>query len=318
MNAFANRTEPNGFSQTACLTIAAGLHLALLVWNPAIFQETWRSMTGLADGSVVIVEVPGPQTSALPGTSGPAIKPLPQAPFRQTPLPGALPAPVGSNHSIPMDSRRALSAAVTPSPLISRSFHSMKTPELPFTTDPELVAGRTALPIGIEKGHSPARPSSNIPALMQDRARVSPINPFVPEGSLSGEGGTGRALIRFTGPAAAPSERLKSPDKHSNAQAAKGPSIEGPLSNRTVSCRVIPDYPAWAEEQGIMGAVRIYFMVTQEGLVRSTVRVERTSGYPELDRLAIDALRQWRFSPIASDNNQQWGVITFTFSLGQQ
>lgn len=97
----------------------------------------------------------------------------------------------------------------------------------------------------------------------------------------------------------------------------QGASIEGPLSNRAVLHKVIPEYPAWAEEQGIMGTVRIYFSVTRDGRISSTLRVDRTSGYPELDRLAMAALQQWRFAPSGSEGGSQWGIITFMFSLAR-
>lgn len=96
----------------------------------------------------------------------------------------------------------------------------------------------------------------------------------------------------------------------------KGFDIQGPLNNRPILHKVIPQYPAWAEEQGIIGSVRIWFTVTSDGQVRSNMRVTKTTGYPELDKLALDALKQWRFAGFnSSDEASQWGIITFTFSL---
>ena len=96
----------------------------------------------------------------------------------------------------------------------------------------------------------------------------------------------------------------------------KGFDIAGPLNNRPILHRVIPQYPAWAEEQGIIGSVRIWFTVTPEGEVRSNMRVTKTTGYPDLDKLALDALKEWRFATFnTSDDSSQWGIITFTFSL---
>ncbi len=96
----------------------------------------------------------------------------------------------------------------------------------------------------------------------------------------------------------------------------KGFDITGPLNNRPILNKVIPQYPAWAEEQGIIGSVRIWFTVTADGHVRSNMRVTKTTGYPELDKLALDALKQWRFAGYNSDDEaSQWGIITFTFSL---
>lgn len=100
------------------------------------------------------------------------------------------------------------------------------------------------------------------------------------------------------------------------AKSKKGFEIAGPLNNRPILHKVIPQYPAWAEEQGIIGSVRIWFTVTPDGQVRSNMRVTKTTGYPELDKLALDALKQWRFAGFtSSDEASQWGIITFTFSL---
>ena len=100
-------------------------------------------------------------------------------------------------------------------------------------------------------------------------------------------------------------------------KSGKGFDIAGPLGNRGIAHKVIPEYPAWAEEQGIIGSVRLYFTVTPDGSVRPNIRVTKTTGYPQLDQLGIDALKQWRFAPMAGgdDEGGQWGIITFNFSL---
>jgi TonB family protein len=96
----------------------------------------------------------------------------------------------------------------------------------------------------------------------------------------------------------------------------KGFEISGPLMNRAISFKVIPEYPAWAEEQGIMGSVRLYFTVDSAGNVRSGIRVTKTTGYPALDQLGIDALKKWKFAPLKTESDEgQWGIITFNFSL---
>ncbi|TPW19139.1 MAG: hypothetical protein FD126_2989, partial [Elusimicrobia bacterium] len=92
--------------------------------------------------------------------------------------------------------------------------------------------------------------------------------------------------------------------------------IEGPLSNRRVVARSLPQFPDWAREMGLVEAeVAIKFYVTPEGaVVGDSLRVERTSGYGRLDRLAMDHLKVWKFQPKAISGNE-WGVITFRFLL---
>lgn len=95
----------------------------------------------------------------------------------------------------------------------------------------------------------------------------------------------------------------------------KGVTIEGPLKNRRVLSYDIPEFPKWARDQGILEAeVAIRFWVDKDGNVLPNMRVESTSGFGQLDRLAMDSLKNWKFAPILEDG-RQWGVITFRFVL---
>ena len=91
--------------------------------------------------------------------------------------------------------------------------------------------------------------------------------------------------------------------------------ITGPLSYRKVVKSYVPEYPAWARAQNLEAAVSIRFTVSSKGDVLESAVVERTSGYPELDRLCLEALKQWKFSPLPGNDQDQWGVITFRFRL---
>ena len=93
-------------------------------------------------------------------------------------------------------------------------------------------------------------------------------------------------------------------------------SITGPLKNRGIKKKVIPEYPGWAQEKGIEAAVVLQFTVSPEGFVKNSIVVRRTSGYPKLDNSAIKALRKWRFVPLTDGSNrQEVGNITFNFTL---
>lgn len=98
-------------------------------------------------------------------------------------------------------------------------------------------------------------------------------------------------------------------------ESKKGVEIEGPLADRKVVNYEIPEFPAWAKEQGVLEAhVAIRFWVNSAGDVLPNMRVENTSGYGRLDRLAMDSLSKWKFAPLISQE-KQWGVITFRFLL---
>ncbi|NIM02690.1 TonB family protein [bacterium] len=93
--------------------------------------------------------------------------------------------------------------------------------------------------------------------------------------------------------------------------------IRGPLSRRTVLYREIPSYPEWAEKKGIEAGVSVHFVVLSNGKVKDNIYVVRTSGYPVLDKLVMEALRNWRFASLKGDlyGKEEWGVLTFYFSF---
>ncbi len=97
----------------------------------------------------------------------------------------------------------------------------------------------------------------------------------------------------------------------------KGVEIGGPVGDRKILRRHIPEYPAWAEEKGISAIVKIFFTVRPDGTIRHSVRIVHSSGYTELDSLAKEAILAWRFSPTraSSSSEEAWGVITFRFTL---
>jgi TonB family protein len=94
-------------------------------------------------------------------------------------------------------------------------------------------------------------------------------------------------------------------------------TIIGPLSKRPKIRAPRPEYPSWAEKKGIESQVVIYFTVTPDGMINPDAYVELTSGYTQLDQLALQTLKGWRFAPLSMDAEQkdQWGKVTFRFVL---
>ena len=96
----------------------------------------------------------------------------------------------------------------------------------------------------------------------------------------------------------------------------QGPvDISGPLKDRALVSWVLPDYPDWAQEQGITGTLRMKIWVTPAGVVKSFMEPQQLSSDPRLDEKAVDALRQWQFVEKPNSFGDQWGVITVRFSL---
>jgi protein TonB len=65
------------------------------------------------------------------------------------------------------------------------------------------------------------------------------------------------------------------------------------LSDLRVLRRVKPDYPVIARKRKEEGTVTL--LITLEGGNVSSVKVEKTSGFPALDEAAAAAVRNWRF-----------------------
>lgn len=93
--------------------------------------------------------------------------------------------------------------------------------------------------------------------------------------------------------------------------------IAGPISEREIVNKVKPNYPRWALEQRISGTVTVRIWVMPNGKVKGIPQVLSSSGYPELDQVVVNAVREWIFAPLASGvkSEDQWGDITFIFQL---
>jgi len=93
----------------------------------------------------------------------------------------------------------------------------------------------------------------------------------------------------------------------------EGVGIRGPIKGRELERWIEPEYPAWAEEQGIEGEGEVRCWVLPSGVVRS-VETVLSSGWPELDEYACQVLMKWKFGPI-KEEEIQWGIVPFEFEL---
>jgi protein TonB len=133
-----------------------------------------------------------------------------------------------------------------------------------------------------------------------------------------------REPVRTSKPALAGAE---APEVHTRPQPAKpadtavsrtvaGASLSGPVADRPLISYSTPAYPEWAKRECVEGSPTIYFVVLPDGRVKESVVVQKTSGFDDFDRNAIEALLTWRFEPLQGDQSgEQWGTITFHFRL---
>lgn len=93
-------------------------------------------------------------------------------------------------------------------------------------------------------------------------------------------------------------------------------SIAGPIGTRRIVRRAVPQSPSWLAERGLEVSVRIRFEVLPTGQVKPGAVIERTSGFPDVDRRALQAIRRWRFEAAPGARRDAWGTVTFRFLMG--
>jgi protein TonB len=120
-------------------------------------------------------------------------------------------------------------------------------------------------------------------------------------------------------PMAATTEAVYEDDSAAGGGAPRGTgaggaswSLEGPAGTRRLLSRALPKSPSWLSERGLDLSVQIKFQVLPGGSVKRGAVVKKTSGFPEVDREALEALKRWRFAPVRG-GVETWGVVTFRF-----
>ena len=82
--------------------------------------------------------------------------------------------------------------------------------------------------------------------------------------------------------------------------------------------RLQPKYPPQAIRQRHEGTVTLMILVGVDGSPKD-IKVEKSSGYRELDRAAMDAAKKWRFNPMIRNGQKVEGYarVPVTFNLSQ-
>lgn len=100
-------------------------------------------------------------------------------------------------------------------------------------------------------------------------------------------------------PSADPSSVLLGKPKGANTGVSSGagtPDYVGPSASADYLKNPHPKYPKISLRRKEAGTVLLALTVTAEGRAKD-VRVLKTSGYPRLDKAALDAVKDWRFIP---------------------
>jgi len=93
-------------------------------------------------------------------------------------------------------------------------------------------------------------------------------------------------------------------------------SLPLPVIPPSVTNKVLPVYPGTALSNGVEGLVRLSVLVGLSGAAEQ-IEVKASSGAVELDAAAVQAVRQWRFSPAAQSGAAlaSWFEIPVRFTL---
>jgi len=92
-------------------------------------------------------------------------------------------------------------------------------------------------------------------------------------------------------------------------------SLDGPVGSRRVLKRTVPASPDWVGTRGLDLTLTVRFQVLPNGTVKAGAVILKTSGFPEIDRLGLDALRQWRFESVPDKSGPEvWGRVSFRFT----
>ena len=98
------------------------------------------------------------------------------------------------------------------------------------------------------------------------------------------------------------------------ARSARGPvpiRVGGNVRAPRKEVHVNPVYPASMQEAGFSGVVPVEAIIGRDGAV-SSVRVLSAQAHPELATAAVDAVRQWRFTPTLLNKQPVEVVMTVT------
>lgn len=110
--------------------------------------------------------------------------------------------------------------------------------------------------------------------------------------------------------------KIEKTDKATTQRIIDGVRLVGPVADRQLISHRLPGYPEWAKREGVEATVKLYFIVLPNGRVKENIMIQKTSGFQDFDRNAIEALLIWRFEPLrGGKTGEQWGSITFNFQL---
>lgn len=280
----------------AALAGSAALHaaaLAALLWaaregppepglqeGVAVVFEDTASREGEAQGG----QAPGPppeEAAAPPPRPAETAPPQAQAALADPPAPTPPPAPEAAPTPPATDRAEAPPAAAQPlATEDAPASPAEEAPSVPPAPEPR-DERQQAVPLPPPPAPQPPRPerlaaqAPPVPQPFAEGVRLNAGSAALPDPSAGA-----RALGAVLPPSAAPGQR--------NAP---------------------PEYPAESRRRGEEGIVRLVLRVGPDGRVEAA-EVAESSGFPALDRAAVEAARRWRYRPAMQAGIAVAGTLT--------
>jgi protein TonB len=261
------------------------------------------------------VEVPPPPP--------PDVLPEPLPAVDIPPPPRAQPVQAPRREPVPEPPQPVVQPAVTPPREVRRPVQPVQAPPPPVAAPRDLVREVPAPPVLTAKAPSPVQMAVEQPRL--DRPIVAaPEAPRVAP----------REPPRRPLPDAAPSmDVAAAPMPESDIDISEpepaplpiGPVPEGPeISLDAASLTALylrnpkPGYPAASRRLAEQGTVYVRAFINVAGEPKS-VELKKSSGYPRLDRAALDAIKGWKFVPARRDDKpvEAAVIVPMKFTLGK-
>lgn len=267
------------------------------------------------------VEAPPPPEPVIEPDVPP--EPLPQVEMPQPPV--IQPIQQVRPEPIPEQVRPRIEPVPVPVPNVSRPVEPLQPPP-PLAAPRDPVRELPAPPILTARAPTPVQTVIEPPRVVErpiqspDAPRVAPREPPrrpVPEAAPMMEIAEAPLPPGAEADAAAPPPvALPQPT---------GPAPEGPelgLSAQMLTALYLrnpkPGYPAASRRLGEQGTVVLRVFVTVAGEAKR-VELKTTSGFPRLDRAALESVQKWKFVPAKREDQavDAWVLVPMKFSLNK-
>ncbi|MEZ5705813.1 MAG: energy transducer TonB [Burkholderiaceae bacterium] len=145
---------------------------------------------------------------------------------------------------------------------------------------------------------APKKTPAPSPVPVKPRAEPAP-KPVIEREAATAEPQSPTETINLDNPVSAPQPQT-TPTQVSAPLVAQAPPAPPPVELPNSSARHLnnpkPPYPALSKRMGEQGTVVVRAWIGLDGTA-SQVSVRTSSGYPRLDRSAVEAIQRWRFVP---------------------